>query len=51
MPVQVEFALDVPVAVGSTADQGLVQAAFDALPKQANAGFGLTNLAYQPQGA
>lgn len=49
VPVQVEFALKVPVAVGSTADQALVQAAFDALPKQANANFGLSNLSYQPK--
>jgi DsbC/DsbD-like thiol-disulfide interchange protein len=49
IPVQLEFALDVPVAVGSTADQGLVQAAFDALPKPADASFGLAELAYQPK--
>jgi DsbC/DsbD-like thiol-disulfide interchange protein len=49
VPVQAEFSLDVPVAVGSTADQTLVQAAFEALPKGANASFGLTNLAYQPK--
>jgi DsbC/DsbD-like thiol-disulfide interchange protein len=49
VPVQVEFSLDVPTAVGSTADQGLVQAAFDALPKQGNASFGLTSLSYQPK--
>jgi DsbC/DsbD-like thiol-disulfide interchange protein len=49
IPVQVEFALNVPVAIGSTSDQALVQAAFDALPKDANASFGLTNLAYQPK--
>ena len=49
IPVQVDFALDVPVAVGSTADQGLVQAAFDALPKEANASFGLSSLSYQPK--
>jgi DsbC/DsbD-like thiol-disulfide interchange protein len=49
VPVQVEFALDVPAAVGSTADQALVQAAFDALPKQGNASFGLTSLSYQPK--
>ena len=49
IPVQVEFALDVPVAVGSTADQALVQAAFDALPKAASASFGLTSLSYQPK--
>ncbi len=47
VPVQLEFALDVPVAIGSTADQALVQAAFDALPKAASAGFGLSNLSYQ----
>jgi DsbC/DsbD-like thiol-disulfide interchange protein len=49
VPVQVEFSLDVPVAVGSTADQALAQAAFDALPKPANASFGLTSLSYQPK--
>ena len=49
VPVQLELSLDVPVAVGSTADQGLVQAAFDALPKEGNASFGLTDLAYQPK--
>ncbi len=49
VPVQVEFSLDVPVAVGSTADQALVQAAFDALPKPGNASFGLTGLSYQPK--
>lgn len=47
VPVQVEFTLDVPAAAGSTADQALVQAAFDALPKPANASFGLTSLSYQ----
>ena len=49
VPVKIEFALDVPVAVGSTADQMLVQAAFDALPKEANASFGLSSLSYQPK--
>ena len=47
VPVQVEFALDVPVAVGSTADQGLVRAAFNALPGAPDGGFGLVSLAYQ----
>ena len=47
VPVQVEFSLDVPVAMGSTADQALVQAAFDALPKAASSGFGLSSLSYQ----
>jgi DsbC/DsbD-like thiol-disulfide interchange protein len=49
VPVQVEFSLDVPPAAASTADQALVQAAFDALPKPANASFGLTSLAAQPK--
>jgi DsbC/DsbD-like thiol-disulfide interchange protein len=49
VPVQIEFSLDVQAALGSTPDQALVQAAFDALPKQANAGFGLTSLSYQPR--
>lgn len=49
IPVQVEFALDVPVAVGSTADQALVQAAFDALPGAPGEGFGLASLGYQPK--
>ena len=49
VPVQVEFSLEVPIAVGSTEDQALVQAAFDALPKQANASFGLKSLSYQPK--
>jgi DsbC/DsbD-like thiol-disulfide interchange protein len=49
VPVQAEFSLDVPVAVASTQDQALVQAAFDALPKPGNASFGLTNLSSQPK--
>jgi DsbC/DsbD-like thiol-disulfide interchange protein len=49
VPVKVEFSLDVPPAAGSTADQMLVQAAFDALPKPANASFGLIRLSAQPK--
>jgi DsbC/DsbD-like thiol-disulfide interchange protein len=49
VPVQVEFSLDVAPAAASTPDQGLVQAAFDALPKRGNASFGLTSLSYQPK--
>ena len=48
VPVQLDFALEVPAAAASTPDQALVQAAFDALPKPASAAFGLANLAYQP---
>jgi DsbC/DsbD-like thiol-disulfide interchange protein len=49
VPVQVEFSLDIAAAAASTPDQGLVQSAFDALPKHGNASFGLTNLSYQPK--
>ena len=39
VPVQVNFALDVPVATGSTGDAALVGSLFDALPKAASPNF------------
>jgi DsbC/DsbD-like thiol-disulfide interchange protein len=49
VPVKVDLLLNVPPAAASTADQALVQAAFDALPKPAAASFGLTHLAALPK--
>jgi len=44
IPVQSEFALDVPQARGSTADQALVTSFFDVLPKSAVADFKVASL-------
>jgi DsbC/DsbD-like thiol-disulfide interchange protein len=44
VPVQNEFALDVPLASGSTADQALVNSFFKTLPAKASDSFGITSV-------